>query len=188
MTPGEFETLVNSFSETLARELPQINEKVAQNAYALMKNRVVNDGTIGENKSLGTYSDNELPSFFFKDKSANGKGESFYLKAKKEGRGISYKEWREANNRPTDHVTLSFTGTTLNDIGVIKSLVEGTKVITLVGAKNTKTRAKGKSTSDIGGYLKDQYGDFLQPNNAEIQILEKSLDTQLNVLIKNFFK
>lgn len=188
MTPKEFEILVNSFSETLIKELPQINEKVAQNAYSLMKNRIINDGTIGENKSLGTYSDNELPSFYFKDKSANTSGEAYYLKAKKEGKSISYKKWREANNRPTDHVTLSFTGTTLNDIGVIKSLVEGTKVVTVVGAKNTKIRENGKTTSDIGGYLKDQYGDFLQPNNAEIQILENSLDTHLNILIKNLFK
>ena len=118
----------------------------------------------------------------------NGKGEAFYLKAQKEGKGISYDEWRKANNRPTDHVTLSFTGTTLNDFGVVKSLAEGAKVITTVGAKNTKTRANGKTTSDIGGYLKDQYGDFLQPNKAETELLEKSLDTHVNQLIKNFFK
>lgn len=188
MTPADFSNNLNKFSETLIHELPAINEKIALNAYAMMKNRVINDGTIGEGKSLGTYSTNELPAFYFKDKAANGKGEAFYLKAQKEGKGISYDEWRKANNRPTDHVTLSFTGTTLNDFGVVNSLVEGTKVITTVGAKNTKTRANGKTTSDIGSYLKDQYGDFLQPNKAETELLEKSLDTHVNQLIKNFFK
>lgn len=188
MTPSEFSHSLNKLSEVLIQELPAINEKIALNTYAMMKNRVINEGTIGEGKSLGKYSNNELPAFFFKDKAANSKGEAFYLKAKKEGKGISYEEWRKENNRPTDHVTLSFTGTTLNDFGVVKSLVQGKKIVTTVGAKNTKVRANGKTTSDIGGYLKEQYGDFLQPNKSEVMLIEKSLDTQVNQIIKNYFK
>lgn len=188
MSPQEFSISVQKLAEALIKELPIINEKAAISAYGMMKNRIINEGTIGENKSLGGYSDNPLPAFFFKDKAANSQGEAAYLKAKKSGEGISYKDWREANNRPTDHKTLSFTGTTINDIGVVKSLVEGTKVITSVGAKNTKTRKDGKTTSEIMDYLGDQVGDFLAPNNQEQQITKTFIDKEVDKLIKKTFK
>lgn len=188
MTPNEFKQQLHNLSELMVQNLPTISEKMAVNAYAMMKSRVINEGTIGENKNLGEYSDNKLPSFFFKGKAANNSGETFYEKAKKSGEGISYKEWREANNRPTDHVTLSFTGTTFNDIGVVKQLVEGTKVVTIVASKNTKNRSNGKSTSEITSYLKDQYGDFLQPNQQEEKVLQQFLDNEVNKLIKQAFK
>jgi hypothetical protein len=188
MEASEFSSLLNTFSENVINELSTINEKMALNAYALVKNRIINEGTIGEGKSLGSYSDNELPAFYFKDKAINSSGEEFYLSAKKEGKGISYKNWRRANNLPTDHKTLSFTGDTLKDIGVVKSINEGTKIITIVGPKNTKRREGGKTTSDIAGYLQDQVGDFLAPNNEEQKILAGILNSELNKIVKASFK
>lgn len=187
MKSEEFKSSVNKLSVLLAENLPVINEKMAINAYAMMKDRIINEGTIGDGKQLGEYSDNKLPAFFFKDKAANSSGQQFYLKAKKKGNGISYKEWREANNRPTDHVSLSFTGSTLNDIGVIKQLKDGVKVVTIVGAKNTKTRTNGKTTEQITEYLGDQYGDFLAPNDAEEKILKNFLENEVTKLIKQAF-
>lgn len=184
MDSNQFSQTLKSFSQKIIEGLQPINEKVALNAYAMAKNRIINDGTIGEGKSLGGYSDNELPSFFFKDKALNKKGEDFYLKKKKEGEGISYKEWREANNLPTDHVTLSFSGTTLNDIGVIKELKEGLRVVTIVGPKNTKNRLNGKTTFEVVGYLQERYGDFIKPNKEETKILEQTLNDEVNKLIK----
>lgn len=180
----DFGKHLENLSKALIEALPAINEKIAVNAYALMRQRVIEKGTIGEDKSLGNYSDNPLPAYFFKEKALNSKGEKAYEKAKKSGEGISYKEWRQANNRPTDHVTLSFSGATLNDIGVIKSLKEGTKVITIVGAKNAKKHIGDKSTSEIIGYLQDQYGDFIKPNKAENEYLKATLTTEVNKVIK----
>jgi hypothetical protein len=124
MEAKDFGKHLENLSKSLIEALPAINEKVAVNAYALMRQRVIERGTIGEDKSLGTYSDNPLPAFYFAGKALNGKGEKAYEKAKKSGEGLSYAEWRSANNRPIDHVTLSFSGATLNDIGVIKELKE----------------------------------------------------------------
>jgi len=158
----------------------------------LMKTRVIDKGTIGENESLGKYSDNELPSFYFKysdgkTKALTAQGEEAVNKAAKKGKGLSYKNWRVANSRPVDHVTLSFSGTTLNDIGVIKQLTEGTKVITIVGPINAKTRPDGKTTDEIVGYLKEQYGDFIKPNKSEIELLKNTLDLEVQKVIKQKF-
>jgi hypothetical protein len=184
MDSKDFSKSLKAFSEKIVEGLQPINEKVALNAYALAKNRIINEGTIGEGKSLGGYSTNEMPAFFFKGKALNNSGEAFYEKKKKAGEGISYADWRKANNRPIDHVTLSFSGTTFNDIGVIKQLVDGVKVVTIVGPKNTKVRANGDSTSEIVGYLQDRYGDFIKPNREETEILKATLSNEVNLLIK----
>lgn len=184
MNSKDFSKALQDFSAKIAEGLPAINEKVALNAYAMTKNRIINEGTIGAGESLGDYSDNELPAFFFKGKALNSGGESFYQKRVKMHEGISYKEWREANGRPTDHVTLSFSGTTFNDIGVIKQLRDGIKVVTIVGPKNTKIRPGGKTTSEIVGYLQERYGDFIAPNQEEQEILKATLSSEVNKLIK----
>lgn len=180
----DFSKYLENLSKNLIEALPAINEKVAVNAYALMRQRVIEKGTIGEDKSLGEYSENPLPTFYFAGKALNSKGEKALEKAKKNGEGISYGEWRRANNRPTEHVTLSFSGATLNDIGVIKQIKEGIKTVTIVGPKNTKQRANGKSTSDIVGYLQEQYGDFIKPNKQETELLKATLTSEVNKVLK----
>lgn len=194
MTSEDFSKMTMRLAEELTRELPIINEKAALNSYAMMKNRIINDGTIGENKPLGQYSDNPLPSWWFKGKALNKGGEKELIKSlKKENKdgedpGISYKRWREANNLPTDHKTLSFSGTTLNDVGVTKSITEGSKVITIVGAKNTKNRDNGKTTSDILNYLGDDYGDILAPNKVEQDLTFQFINKEVDKIIKRVIK
>lgn len=187
MEQKDLSKALQGLSDALVKALPAINEKIAGNAYAMMKTRIIDTGTIGENESLGNYSEHELPTFYFKGKALIKQAEDALKKADKQGDGISYKNWRLANNRPVDHVTLSFSGTTLNDIGVIKSLVEGAKIITIVGSKNSKTRKDGKTTEEIVGYLKDQYGDFIKPNNEEIQKLKNTLEIEVQKVIKAKF-
>lgn len=184
MDSSQFSQYLQKFSQQTIEALPAINEKVALNAYAMMRDRIVNKGTIGENESLGEYSDNPLPAFFFKGKALNNSGQAAYLKAQKSGDGLSYKDWRAANNRPTDHVTLSFSGTTFNDIGVVKVIQDGIRVSTQVGAKDTKSRESGLSTTEIVGFLKDQYGEFIRPNKEETAILKNTLTVEVNKLIQ----
>lgn len=189
ITPEEFQQQVNQLSAALTIALPSINEAMALDAAAMVKDRVINTGVNSKGASLGKYSENELPSFFFKDKSLNASGEKFYLDAKKKGKGISYKEWREANNRPADHVTLSFTGQTMKDIGVVKQLIEGGKIITAVGSKNTKVRDKGVTTDQVvNEFLGPRYGNFMEPNKQEIDIIASNLQKQVNNIISNVFK
>lgn len=193
MDSNQFSQTLKSFSQKIIEGLQPINKKVALNAYAMAKDRIDEFGTIGEGKSLGEYSDNKIPLFFRKNgnlQAPYSSGElvktahDFYLKRKESGEGISYKEWRTANNLLTDHVKLSFSGTTLDDIGVIKELKEGLRVVTIVGPKNTKNRLNGKTTSEVVGYLQERYGDFIKPNKEETKILEQTLNNEVNKLIK----
>lgn len=193
MDSNQFSQTLKSFSQKIIEELPSINAKIALNAYGMTKDRIDEFGTIGENQSLGEYSDASIPLFFTKNGKVMApfssgerikKARDLYEKKKKAGEGMSYKEWRTANNLPTDHVTLSFSGTTINDIGVIKELKEGVRVVTIVGPKNTKTRLNGKTTSEIVGYLQERYGDFIKPNKEETKILEQTMNNEVSKLIK----
>ena len=196
MKGENFGKSVEKLSELVLSQMPGINEKMALDATALIKDRIVNTGVDAKGNSLGSYSDNELPAFFFKGKALNAGGTKLYEDVttgkKKKGqikKGISYKEWREANNRPTDHVTLSFSGTTMKDIGVVKILEGGNKIVTVVGSKNTKTRQNGDNTETIvDDYLGPKYGNFLEPNEREIQIMEDILIANVQNLINDSFK
>lgn len=189
MKADQFPSAMNKLSELITAAMPAINEKVALDGAAMVKDRIINTGINANGTSLGTYSERELPSFFFKDKALNNSGQKAYEDAKKNGEGISYKKWREANNRTTDHVTLSFSGTTMRDVGVRKQLIEGTKVITSIGAKNTKIRSNGDSTETIvDEYLQPRYGNFMQPNDTETKILKNNLENEIKKLINESFK
>lgn len=191
MANESFKERINKFSSLLIDEMPRINEAVALNAYALVRDRIINDGTNGNGVSLGTYSENELPLFFYSGKSLNAGGEAAVAKAKKDGKGLSYKDFREANNRPTNHITLNFSGQMWKDIGVVKQIVSSTKIVTVVGAKNTINRSSGKksiTTDDILDGNRERFGDFLEVNDSEQDELVTTYDTLLQKLIDKSFK
>jgi hypothetical protein len=191
MKANQFDDKLNKFRALLAAEVPAINERIALNAYDMASTRVINSGVDGDGNQLGSYSENELPLFFYTGKSLNKAGEAAVEKAKKAGKGLSYKDFREANNRPTDHVTLSFSGDMWKDIGVVKQIVDANKIVTVVGAKNTKTRKSGKktlSTDDILDGNKERYGDFLEVNAEEEKKLLNTYDVYLQQLINKVFE
>lgn len=202
---SEFKNMADRFVRAVYDRVPQINERLAMNAFALMRNRIQNEGTIGENKSLGDYSNNEIPLFFKKggktiapfSNPLNKGGEQFFLKKVKqnsklprnEHQGISYKEWRKANNLPADHVNLTFTGETLRDIGVIKTIVSKDQIVVSVGAKNTKLRRGGVTTDQVLEGWRDRYGDgILQPNSTELHQLQIAFEKDIQKLIDESFK
>lgn len=210
MDANQFSSAVDKLNAQVIEKIPTINEKMALDATAQIKDRLVNDGQKADGSSLGSYSTNEVPLFFRKNgkviapfrNALNGGGESLYEKVKKENqsrlkknggdgskpRGISYKEWREANNRPTDHVTLSFSGTTLRDIGVVKQVVSGARIITTVGAKNTKVRESGSTTEEIISGLSERYGNFIEPNQTEIDRMRDYLQNQIEQILHDSFR
>jgi len=65
MKPNEFSEKIKSFSQALLVEMPKINASVAMNAFGMVADRIRNEGIDGKGKSLGTYSENPLPLFFY---------------------------------------------------------------------------------------------------------------------------
>src|SRR3990172_5564839 len=204
MKPNEFSEKIKSFSQALLVEMPKINASVAMNAFGMVADRIRNEGIDGKGRSLGTYSENPLPLFFYKPiekaqeiadklgrKGITGKGSR---KTKKEFKAtsLSYEDWRKGNKLETSFVNLNFSGAASmwNDTGVVKQIVDSTKIITTVGAKNTKDRSRGDkklTTDDIMGFNKDHYGDFLEVNKDEEKGLALTYDSELQLFINKYF-
>jgi hypothetical protein len=206
---NQFRERVAALLNALPEEIQRINNGLALSAIAEVRRRLIDRGIDGDGKSLGTYSTNPLPTFFFTNKGtgsgADKKLESVIAAKKKQAKstgekfkGVSYKEFREINNLPTAHVTLSFTGETLGDLGVVSEVIENLKIVTTVGAKNTKSKARynakgqkiGQDTSEqILDYLGEMYGeDLLGLTPAEEKNLGAALDDELQKLFDKYIE
>lgn len=185
MNINEFNNSVNSFIGAVLNDMPIINARITQSGLSLIHDRILNEGVEGKN-----YSTNLLPAYFFTGKSISGSGEA-KVKAKNKAnkyKGISYTDFREANNLQTNHVDLRLSGDMWRDMAVLESRNIGFKISTEAGSKNSITYSNGQKTGDVVGYLAERYGDFLTPTKAEENILDNALDDELQQLINQYFK
>src|SRR5687767_3839267 len=111
----EFKKTVEAFIRDVPGEVLRINQGIALSAVPMITGRIINTGKDSKGAALGSYSDNPLPLFFFTNKGTGVGAErkiEALVKAKKNAlqtgekfKGVSYKEFREANNLPTTFVT-----------------------------------------------------------------------------------
>ena len=203
MNIEEYDKNVIKFLNQLPRNVQRINRSLALTTIPLIKKRLIDQGVTGEGKSLGKYSEKPLsPGLLLNSGLGIGadKKVQSYLKQQKKANPespatISYKKFRELNNRPTEHVTLSFTGETLNDISIISNTIQGSYVITEVASRNSKSKdvynKKGKKTGTVGTgdvleSLGDRYGDLLSLTPKEEQEIAEAFDDEIQTLIDQY--
>lgn len=192
---------VQAMLNDLPEGVQRINDGLALSAIPLIVNRLVDLGVDGKGKKLGNYSTNPLPTFFYLHKGtgsgADAKLDALVKKRRKEEgeafKGISYKEFREINNRPTNFITLSFTGETLGDLGVTNNVVNGLVVVTTVAAQNKVSKAKydakgnnaGQITTEqILDYLGERFGEnILALSEEEEEQMANAYDIELQKFI-----
>jgi hypothetical protein len=199
----EYNERVNKFLIALPDELRDINKSIAMAAIPDIKKRLIDKGQTGEGKSLGKYSERPIsPGLLIGKGLGSGADKKIedYLKQQKklnpnEPIGISYKKFRELNNRPTDHVTLSFSGETLNDLAVIQDVITGGLLVTTIGSKNSKTKdvtnKEGRKTGTVGtgdvlDQLGEKYGDILSLTEAEENEYKETFDEMVQDLIDQY--
>jgi len=203
MNIEQFNNNVTRFLVQLPLNVQSINKSLALSSIPLIKKRLIDDGITGEGKNLGKYSDRPMSPGLVINNSlgigADKKVQKYLKDQTKSNPGtaptISYKKFRELNNRPTQHVTLSFTGETLNDVSIISNVITGSKVITLVASKNSKSKdvynKKGKKTGTVGtgdvlDSLGDRYGDILSLTKQEEQEIAEAFDDSIQELINKY--
>lgn len=199
---NEFNDRVNKMVADLPAAMEEINIIVAKSAIPLITNRLTNKGETAEGKSLGTYSDNPLNVMLFSGKSLGSGAEKKVNDYAKKNQGkISYKKFRELNNRPTDHVTLSFSGQTLADIGVLSTEKQGQKVKTIVGSMNRYKKdvvnKKGRKigelgTGDVLEQLDEKYGralntELLDVSESELKLIDGIYEANIQKFLDKYF-
>jgi hypothetical protein len=198
-----FKDKVKAMLSALPEELTKTNAVLARSALSAVRNRLQTDGVDAKGQSLGKYSTNPLPTFFFKNKGlGSGADKAFEAYVKREQKrlgkafkGVSYEKFRELNNRPTDKVDLNFTGETLRDLDVLESTQQGTFIVTTVASKNSIKKAtynaKGEAKGSIGTeqvleHLADRYGDILALSEKEEEDIAVAFDERLQFFIDTY--
>jgi hypothetical protein len=203
---NDFSASIDRLLSNLPAEMAKANQKIGLNAISQITARLTDRGLTAEGKSLGTYSTNPMNPLFFLGhglKSADAKIKSLIKKQKKAGQptGVSYEQWREFNNRPTEHVTLSFSGETLGDIAVLSDDITQGAIVTVVGSKNSKSKdifnkfGKKTGTVSTGHVLDDlnnKYGSALDTELLSMSPEEEKeaieiLDQQVQNFVDKYF-
>lgn len=185
MNIEQFNNSVNTLLSNLSNDLPIINARITRSGLSLIHNRILNDGIDG-----ASYSTNPLPAYFFTGKSISAGGDA-RVKAKNKankGKGISYVDFRDANNLQTNHVDLRLSGDMWRDADVTDNTQFGLKNTTIAEFKGSIKYQNGKTTAEIADYNASRYGDFLTPTKQEENILDEALDDELQQLIDTYFR
>lgn len=179
MLVKEFSRKLNLIKNDLIKNRPNETFLITKEALALIRRRIQNEGKDAAGAQLGDYSTNELPAFFFFGKSANAAGEAKVRKAAKEGEGVSYKELRQFNNRPTDKVDLTFTGAMWREMDV-----------TIIGNTATESTAeitpRTERSKKVAAYNSKRYGDILRLSKDERRMLRLANLARVQKSIRKF--
>lgn len=181
----QFNAKVDSMFTRLPQAMERVNILMAQSAIPLITQRLTNEGKTAEGKSLGKYSDKPISALFFIGRGlGSGADERVKNYASKNKGKISYEKVRELNSRPTNHVTLSFSGETLADIGILNTSIQGLRVKTIVGSRDRKHKdivnKKGKkigekTTGQVLEELDRKYGSALDTELLDLSPKEEKI-------------
>ena len=170
----------NNKIQLLIRELDNNRDKetllLAKEARALIVRRIQNEGKDANNKNLGSYSNNPLPSFFYDDILSTAQERKLRKEKSKKGRDLSYKEVRKLAGRQTGYVDLTFSG----------DMWKGTVALLEESTPNTSTATIKGKTLDVAkklGYNSDRYGNILRvTKNEQTQLEQARLDRLIGTI------
>lgn len=162
--------------EAIKNRLENLSDIIAiagADLCADVANRVINQGESADGGKFSSYSTNKVPAFWYAGRSLNASGEGKVKAAAKKGEGISYKEFREFNNRPTAFKNFSFSQEMWRGFGV-KKVESGGGVYTLVIGGKTK-----ESEEKIGWMSGQEGGSIIAPNGDELKRLTATLTRKI---------
>jgi hypothetical protein len=140
---------------------------LAREGLALIRRRIQTKGEKSTGAQLGDYSDTPLPPFFFFGRSANGAGEAKVKAAAKKGQKISYKDFRDFNNRETAFVDLTFTGAMWREMDAQITANSAEKTTATISPRTERSRK-------VARYNSQRYGDILGLSKLEISQLKEA--------------
>lgn len=145
-----------------AEYIPKVLQAESLTLFAKIRNRIQEKGIDSNGKSYPLYSQNELPTFFFEGKATNGGGRNAIKKANNENRGLSYEEFKSANNGPKSVQVrnLTFTGQMWRGFGITDVLQEKTGIQVVIEGETQGAKDKARWNAA-------KIGDFLQPSQKE---------------------
>mgnify|MGYP001025859369 CR=1 FL=1 len=137
----EFEAKFDLIERRLLNLSSDITSEGA-NLCADIADRVINDGRGADGGKFSPYSTKEVPAFWYIGRSLNAGGEAKVKAAAKKKEGVSYKDFREFNNRPTDKKNFSFSNDMWRGFGVKEVKYSGGVYTLEIGGQNAESQDK----------------------------------------------
>ena len=135
--------------------------------------RVINSGEKAEGGKFTPYSTKDVPAFWYMGRSLNAGGEAKVKAAAKKKQGVSYKQFREFNNRPTNFKNFSFSQEMWQGFGVKKVEANGGTYTLVIGGKTPESEEK------IAWMSAQEKVSIIAPNEEEKQRLLKTLTNKV---------
>lgn len=162
----------------LAESIPGVMQIIAKDAQALVRGRIQEQGEDYQNTKLPGYSTTEVPAFFYFKKATNEAGRNIVKQRQKEKRGLSYRDFKAANNgaASVENTNLTFTGDMWRGFQIVKEGDVGGNYIVSLGGKT-------KGSDNKIGWNSERYGDILRLTKEEEDLLDENFDLELQRII-----
>lgn len=162
----------------LLAQAPRIVQVQAQTALALVTLRIQSQG-------LGVpYSTKGVPVYFFEGRAQNAAGRD-YIKRKEKEKGKArlgtWQEFKQAQGYGSTSVNLTYTGRMFRSLTTIFAGFSGLIYTARIVASDQEEAQKVQ-------YNMDRYGDFLQPQGAEVAEVAEVAQVELARIINQFFQ
>jgi hypothetical protein len=135
--------------------------------------RVINRGERGNGGRFTPYSTNKVPAFWYFGRSLNQSGEAKIRAAAKRKEGVSYKDFREANNRPTGFKNFSFSQEMWRGFGVKNVQFSGAIYTLEIGGQNAESQQK------IDWMTGQEGVSIISPSKTELERVVRRLENHV---------
>lgn len=177
----EFIVKFDELTNNIGAALPDITQTAALGAIALIKGRVQEKGENPDGQSYGGYSETEVPAFFYYNKATNESGRKIIKDRQKEKRGLSYKDFKAANNgeESVRVKNFTFTGDMWRNTNIISTGFDGNfKYKVEVGGKTD-------FAADKLEWNTERDGDILNVSEQEEKIITETSQEEVDRIIKS---
>ncbi len=133
---------VDNLERVLLQRLSDIVHVAALDLVQEIADRVIETGETADGGKFTPYSERPALAFLYFGQSVNAGGEAKVRKAAKEGRAISYKQFRRFNGRPVDFKNFSLRGFMWKSFGVLRVYGSGAIATLEIGMSDADANKK----------------------------------------------
>lgn len=169
MTLQELQGRVSTAIKRLDEELLTQAEKAGRDLVALVTNRVVQKGQKADGGQFTPYSENKYPAHMYEGQSRTSSADNKVKALAKQGKRISYKEFRAINGLNTSPKNFEFTGEMWRQFGVLRVSKTASGVLIVFGGQTPDAAMK------IADNTNREKVSIIKPSKAEIAIVKANL-------------
>ena len=176
---ASLQEVINALRDTadvLEKRIPELLLEQEITAKSLIQNRIQETGKDSKGGRLGIYSNTKIPAFFFFGKGTKATDAKLKVLSK-EGKKLSYSDFRKLDGKQNQFVDLTFSGKMWRETGLVRKEVSKTKAVIVIGQTSERSEK-------VAGYLTDQYGNFLELSQEEIDIITEDMTLEVEDIIE----